>query len=154
MVTALKLTHLMFLGIRWWNISILKIKVLRYQTKIKNSTLPCVVYDVHYRVCRTWCRCPARSLPWKTGVSPCTTGKHQLPSIEAKRFPHNREALLLDELTGSVEERWVIANIMIQIMTMSSHTTTITRWAVVNIVAHELAHQWTGNLVTLTWSDQ
>ena len=28
------------------------------------------------------------------------------------------------------------------------------RWAVVNIVAHELAHQWTGNLVTLTWFDQ
>jgi len=45
---------------------------------------------------------------------------------------YNREALLLDELTGGVEERW----------------------AVVNIVAHELAHQWTGNLVTLTWWDQ
>ena len=46
-------------------------------------------------------------------------------------FTFNREALLLDELNGSIEERW----------------------AVVNIEAHELAHQWTGNLVTLKWSD-
>ena len=27
------------------------------------------------------------------------------------------------------------------------------RWKVLNVVAHELAHQWTGNLVTMKWSD-
>jgi len=45
---------------------------------------------------------------------------------------YNREALLLDEVNCDIEERW----------------------AVVNIEAHELAHQWTGNLVTMTWWDQ
>merc|ERR1719209_203805 len=60
--------------------------------------------------------------------------EYVLPKMDMVSVPgkitamENWEALLLDELTEGVEERW----------------------AVVNIVAHELAHQWTGNLVTLT----
>ena len=45
---------------------------------------------------------------------------------------YSRDTLLYDQETPNVEKKW----------------------QVLNVVAHEVAHQWFGNLVTMNWWDQ
>jgi len=70
------------------------------------------------------------------------------------RYPLPKMDLMVEPHKGGAMENWGLILFSEGALLVDPDTTPEDRFGVCTVIAHELAHQWFGNLVTLAWWDQ
>ena len=67
------------------------------------------------------------------------------------KYPLPKMDLMYEPMKGGAMENWGLVLFAPITLLLDAEADDSSRWTVVNVVAHELAHQWFGNLVTMLW---
>ena len=70
------------------------------------------------------------------------------------KYPLPKMDLMYEPMKGGAMENWGLVLFAPITLLLDAEADDSSRWTVVNVVAHELAHQWFGNLVTMDWWSQ
>ena len=70
------------------------------------------------------------------------------------KYPLPKMDLMYEPMKGGAMENWGLVLFAPVTLLLDADADDTARWTVVNVVAHELAHQWFGNLVTMDWWSQ
>ena len=70
------------------------------------------------------------------------------------KYPLPKMDLMYEPKKGGAMENWGLVLFGPRTLLLNADADVEDRWLVINVVAHELAHQWFGNLVTMDWWSQ
>ena len=70
------------------------------------------------------------------------------------KYPLPKMDLMYGPMKKGAMENWGLVLFNPRTLMLEADADDSARWRVVNVVAHELAHQWFGNLVTMDWWSQ